>query len=311
MRQAFVALGAALRFDMTYGEFQQRYEDDAGRDRKRFDARPVGELLREVRAGRLGEHYQIWYSIGARASLAEAGPTLLAVLESDIDYLHRYHCAAALISIARMNPETYDPADFSAKDVRPLRERLEELRRLVQIPRSGQADIRDSAERAVSAVGPHAPQAPGLPPPLPDVPRSKLLTVFAWVVIVGSALALPISVISMMMVAVGSQGTSNANPLGALAVFFGPAITLAAGLGLWRRWKWAWFVMVVVLMATVAANLFTIISVESKPKRSISPAGTEITIETEGFQSLQGAIILSVGVVAYLCTRRVRAEFFR
>ncbi|MBK8035653.1 MAG: hypothetical protein IPK22_00740 [Verrucomicrobiaceae bacterium] len=296
---------------MTYDEFQQRYEDEAGKDRNRYDAFPVSELLSEVRAGRLGERYQIWYSIGARASLAEAGSVMLDVLESDFDYLNRYHCAAALIAIAKLDPKTYEPAHFSANNVRPLRERLEELRRLLNIPKSERGSLcrKDEGEGAAEAVVRAPSQAPILPP-LQDVPRSKLLTVFAWGVTILSAMVLPISVISMMMMAVGSYGTSNADPLGALAVFFGPAIMFAAGIGLWRRWKWAWFVMVALMIATVSSNLFTIISVESKPKHFTSASGVETTIVTDGFQNRKGIIMLSGCVLAFLCTRRVRSEFF-
>ena len=74
-----------------------------------------------------------------------------------------------------------------------------------------------------------SPPSAVLPPPLP---RSVLVTVLAWFVIVLSALGIPISVISGAMFLVGSYGTTNAEPLGAILVLAGPPVTFAAGIGL-------------------------------------------------------------------------------
>ena len=54
---------------MSYAEFQQRYEIEGERDRARYDRQPVARLLEAVRRGQFGGQYQLWYSIGARASL--------------------------------------------------------------------------------------------------------------------------------------------------------------------------------------------------------------------------------------------------
>jgi len=113
---------------MSYGQFQEQWEQEAEKERAGYDSRPVSALLTDVRAGRFGSYYQLWHSIGARGSLAEAGSLLADVLESDADYLHRYHCAAALITIGRVHSEGFRPEQLSARETYPVRERLTELR---------------------------------------------------------------------------------------------------------------------------------------------------------------------------------------
>ena len=118
---------------MSYGQFQEHWEQEAGKERARYDSRAVSELLADVRAGRFGNYYQIWHSIGARASLAEAGSLLADILESDVDYQHRYHCAAALIAIGRVDSEGFRPEQLSAREAYPVRERLAELRERLHV----------------------------------------------------------------------------------------------------------------------------------------------------------------------------------
>ena len=118
---------------MSYAEYQEHFEQEAGKERERYDARSVAELLTDIRAGRFGSYYQIWHSVGARASLADAGSLLADILESDADYLHRYHCASALISIGRVYSDGYRPEQLSARETYPVCERVAELRKRLQI----------------------------------------------------------------------------------------------------------------------------------------------------------------------------------
>jgi hypothetical protein len=118
---------------MSYEEFQKQWEWEADKEREKYDARPVAELLSDIRAGHFGTYHQIWYSIGARASLAEAGSLLADFLESDAEYLARYHCAAALISIGRVDADGYLPEQLSVHHRYPVHERLAELRQKLRI----------------------------------------------------------------------------------------------------------------------------------------------------------------------------------
>ncbi len=77
--------------------WQDHWEEQAGAEKDALDALPVADLLAQVRAGRFGGFYNIWYSIAARAPVADYAELFLAVLHSDVDYLYRYHCAQALL----------------------------------------------------------------------------------------------------------------------------------------------------------------------------------------------------------------------
>ena len=112
---------------MTYAEFQQEFERLAGLEKERFDRLSVSDLILEVRAGRLGECYQIWRSLGERASPREINELLLAYLSSGADYLHRYHCAAALIAVNGIGT-AWEPAQLSAEAKYPVSSNLELVR---------------------------------------------------------------------------------------------------------------------------------------------------------------------------------------
>ena len=111
---------------MTYAEFQQQFEQVAARERGHWDAAPVPTLITEIRAGRLGKYYQIWYSLGARAEPAEVNTLLLSFLASEADYLDRYHCAAALIQVNGLRQWT--PQELSVPNRYPVTENLAKLR---------------------------------------------------------------------------------------------------------------------------------------------------------------------------------------
>jgi hypothetical protein len=111
---------------MTYAEFQEHFERAAALERQRFDAMPVDAVISEIRAGRLGQYYQIWYSLGARATPVETNSLLLSFLASEAAYLDRYHCAAALIQINKL--KSWGPQDLSASRKYPVAENLATIR---------------------------------------------------------------------------------------------------------------------------------------------------------------------------------------
>jgi hypothetical protein len=93
--------------------WQDLWEKHAAEERRRMECRPVRELLSEVARGLFGDYYTVWYVIAERASLCEAAWILYGVLESGADYLHRYHCARALLTL--MHYDGMEPADLSAE----------------------------------------------------------------------------------------------------------------------------------------------------------------------------------------------------
>lgn len=96
---------------MSYADFQRQYEIESEKERAAYDREPVGELLGRVRARRLGGQYQLWYSIGARASLGEAGWLLFEFVSGPDEYLDRYHAAAALLTL--LGWTHLEPADLT------------------------------------------------------------------------------------------------------------------------------------------------------------------------------------------------------
>ncbi len=146
------------------------------------------------------------------------------------------------------------------------------------------------------------------PPAPPPLPRSTLLTAFAWLVIGLSALGIPISVISGLMLIAGSYGTQNAEPLGAFTVLAGPTLTLVAGIGLLRRQRWGWWILVLVLGAIVVSNVWTMLAVKAGPSHFVSPEGVPTTVLQSGTVGLATIVVVSASSLGFLLTRRVRTE---
>ncbi len=101
----------------SYAEFQKHWEEHAEDERRRYDRRPVRELLDAIRRADYGEYYVIWYSIAERATAAEAGWVLFEVLKRPIDYLYRYHCATALLQLLPL--QEFEPVDLTSRPATP------------------------------------------------------------------------------------------------------------------------------------------------------------------------------------------------
>lgn len=118
-------------------DWREMWEKHAEMERADYDARPVTDLLDDIRVRRFGSYYSIWYSIATRSTLKESGWALLDVLEHrSYDYLYRYHAAAALIQL--MDSNRWQPVDVSADEAEGFDERLREFKRetMNQIMRS-------------------------------------------------------------------------------------------------------------------------------------------------------------------------------
>jgi hypothetical protein len=111
---------------MTYAQYQEHFERAAEAEGRRYDAMPVATIIAEIRAGRFGECYQIWYSLAKRAKPEETNDVLLSFLDSEAEYLHRYHCAAALIQINKLS--AWEPHHLSAEATQPVAMNLRKLR---------------------------------------------------------------------------------------------------------------------------------------------------------------------------------------
>jgi len=111
---------------MSYEEFDQRVGETMDRDRAFFDSLSVPELIEWIKAKPVHDRFQIWYSLADRAKPHEVNDLLLSFLESDADYLDRYHCAAALIQINQL--QGIGPVMLSGRPKYPVDETLLKLR---------------------------------------------------------------------------------------------------------------------------------------------------------------------------------------
>jgi hypothetical protein len=118
---------------MSYDQFEERWAQQAKKEYESYEARPVEELVADIRAGRFGSHYQIWRSLGQRGSLADAGAVLADVLESSADFLNRYHCAEALLLLVGSDADGLRAEHLSGREKFPVKERLAELRKKLRI----------------------------------------------------------------------------------------------------------------------------------------------------------------------------------
>jgi hypothetical protein len=115
---------------MATADWRERWDRAAEAEGNRYDAMPVAKLIQNIRAGRIGHYYTIWYSVAKRGSLADAGWTLFNVLESRAPYLVRYHCAAALIKL--QGGINLEPVELSASRF-PLSENLARAGHVVEM----------------------------------------------------------------------------------------------------------------------------------------------------------------------------------
>ncbi len=151
-----------------------------------------------------------------------------------------------------------------------------------------------------------------LTPASPTAPRrSRFVTLFSWCLIIGAALLVPVSTVTLMMLLVGSDGTANATWSGALLVVGGPPATVLAGVGLLRRHRWA-YVFVLVLLTSVLVRNIVILQRGPTPERtSISPTGLRTTtLASEVNRPLHlTAIVVCLALLAKLLVRSTRSEF--
>jgi hypothetical protein len=84
---------------MGSGEWRETWEQHADKEQGKLEGLSVRELCARIHARKLGDYYQIWQAVAKRATLPEVGWILYGVLESDMEYLHRYHCAEALLQL--------------------------------------------------------------------------------------------------------------------------------------------------------------------------------------------------------------------
>ena len=115
---------------MGQDNWRDEWDAHASGEHQNYMDMPVAQLVENLRAGKLGDYHTIWNAIGKRASLQDIGWELYAFLQSDKDYLARYHCAQALLQM--MQSKAFEPVDLSAKRGDQLAKNLEKLAQLLE-----------------------------------------------------------------------------------------------------------------------------------------------------------------------------------
>ncbi|MCC6424752.1 MAG: hypothetical protein IT447_14855 [Phycisphaerales bacterium] len=153
---------------------------------------------------------------------------------------------------------------------------------------------------------------PALPNTLPAVrQRSLFVTLLAWAIMVISALLVPISVITLLMILAGSHGTSTFDPVGFVIIVIAPSATVIAGIGMLCRRNWGRFSIIGLFVILIAYNGRWLIAANPETTTYTSSTGVKTTIESSYSNKGYNLLFLVVGslLLAGLCRRSVRDEF--
>jgi hypothetical protein len=120
---------------------------------------------------------------------------------------------------------------------------------------------------------------------------------------------LPISLITFLMVLVGSYGTRPFDPVGFLTIAVAPPVALVAGVGLLRRWRWARLVLLALAAAVLGSAVSDLARGPTPQQEFVSPSGTKTTIMATQPRGVVPRVGVSLGVIVLLLLPGVRKEF--
>lgn len=115
---------------MTYGEFQERWEQEAERELGELGRLSPAQLVQKLADGQFGNHFTFWRVVADKCELADVYEPMLGLIRSNADYLIRYHCADALIQLARV--QGFEPIHLSANGPWNMNARLGEVEALIR-----------------------------------------------------------------------------------------------------------------------------------------------------------------------------------
>ncbi len=149
------------------------------------------------------------------------------------------------------------------------------------------------------------------PPPLrASKQRSMLVTLLAWFMMLIGGLGLPISVITVLMILVKSYGTQTSDPLGFVIIVLGPAIVAVTGFGLLRRWRWAWFATLALLLIIGVMEGWYLVQGPRESFIYTDASGVKTTMMSSNPNvTTLPILLLCVGLLVKLISRGVRSEF--
>jgi hypothetical protein len=137
-----------------------------------------------------------------------------------------------------------------------------------------------------------------------------MTTILAWLVIVISALLVPISGISLLMILTSGHGTGSITLGGFLSVVVAPPLTLIAGISLLRRRPWARRYLIALLLLLSVFHVRTLLSARPTATTTHSPSGVPTTTLASypNHHSLP-IIVISAAAIAWLLLPATRREF--
>lgn len=99
--------------------WKEIYEMHAEKEMENYMNEDVSSLLEKIQKGHYGRYHSIWYAVAERATADQAAELLYRVLKRKIDYLYRYHAAAALLRLLEI--KDIEPVDLSSDNHDPNR----------------------------------------------------------------------------------------------------------------------------------------------------------------------------------------------
>lgn len=161
-------------------------------------------------------------------------------------------------------------------------------------------------------MSPLASPPPVLAPPLLPARRvrSAFVTVLAWCMVAVSAVTCLVSLAALLMVVAGSQGTAHASLSGGLVVMGLPPVTLIAGIGLLRRWRWSYAYVLVLLGSVAVWNISQMLRGPTPQQTYTSPGGVPTTVLASpvNYPAHVVVVAVSLGLLGGLLRRSTRAE---
>jgi hypothetical protein len=141
--------------------------------------------------------------------------------------------------------------------------------------------------------------------------RSVIIPFLASLVLLAGALGAIFSIIVAIMLAGGGYGTAQTGLANVCAIFGGPPLCIATGVGLLRRKRWAWLALIALLALTTVIQTRAALTPPREPIVTLSPGGVPTTTyHTESAAALPIAVV-SLAILALLFSPKVRAEFPR
>jgi hypothetical protein len=107
----------ARRTAVAERHWKEQWEDESHAEYEVLRALPLEERRRRIAKRQFGSYYMIWDAIAAKRDLPPVAWQLFEFLKSHADYLHRYHCARALLAL--MDYRDLQAADLSVEHMNP------------------------------------------------------------------------------------------------------------------------------------------------------------------------------------------------